>query len=265
MIAVDAGSRAAAVALTKRELTRFMRQPSRVLASFGTPVLLWVFVAGGMSRSFMMPDVATSDLAYGAYLLPGVVTMTIMFSTIFAAISLIQDRQEGFLQSVLVSPAPAWSMVTAKVMGGAAIASVQAFILLLAAPFIGLDPTFLGLLGAVVAATLTAIGVVALGLSAAWWIDSTAGFHGVMNMVLLPMWLLSGALFPVQGSAPWLRFLVTANPLHWCHGAIAGSLGVPGGMGLGWSWLGTFGVAVTTTGLAAGVFALKRGASIDRG
>lgn len=251
-------ARAAAIALTQRELIRFIRQPSRVAASIGTPLLLWVFLASGMSRSFMMPDVAKADISYGAYLLPGVVTMTILFSTIFAAISLIQDRQEGFLQSVLVSPAPAWAIVASKVLGGAAIASVQAIILLLSAPFIGLDPSFFGLLGAVIAAGATSVAIVAMGLSCAWWIDSTAGFHGVMNMLLMPLWLLSGALFPVQGAAPWLAMIVAANPLHWCHSAIAGSLGLPTTIGLPAAWGGTILFASAMFGIASAVMGLRR-------
>ncbi|MBL8745277.1 MAG: ABC transporter permease [Phycisphaerae bacterium] len=251
-------SRLAAAALTRRELIRFIRQPSRVAASIGTPVLLWLFIASGMSRSFMMPGDAGEHVSYGSYLLPGVVTMTILFSTIFAAISLIQDRQEGFLQSVLVSPIPAWAIVASKVLGGAAVATLQAIILLLAAPFIGLEPSFLGLLGAVIASALTSIAVVGLGLAAAWWIDSTAGFHGVMNMLLMPMWLLSGALFPVQGSTPWLRAIVTANPLHWCHSAIAGSLGVPIAIAPISAWLGTIGFALAMFALASVVIGLRR-------
>src|SRR5690606_27442761 len=130
--------------------------------------------------------------------------ITILFSTVFAAISLIQDRHAGFLQSALVSPAPAWAVVFAKAFGGAAIATCQSAILLLGAYAVGLSPGPLDFLGALAAAALTAIAVIGLGLSAAWWVDSTAGFHGVMNMLLMPMWLLSGALFPVEGAAPWL-------------------------------------------------------------
>lgn len=219
--------RAAAAALARRELIRFLRQPTRVAATIGTPILIWVFIAAGMSGSFAMPNGSGADISYGSFLLPGVVTMSILFSTIFSAISLIQDRQEGFLQAVLVSPAPAWAIVASKVLGGAAIASMQSAILLLAAPFIGLDAGFLGLIGALVAAAITAVAVVALGLAAAWWIDSTAGFHGVMNMLLMPLWLLSGSIFPAQGSSPWLRTIIAANPLHWCHAAIAACLGLP--------------------------------------
>jgi ABC-2 type transport system permease protein len=228
--------RLAAAALTRRELIRFVRQPTRVAASIGTPLLVWILLASGLGGSFAMPDVAAADVRYGGYLLPGVITMTILFSSIFAAISLMQDRQAGFLQAVLVSPTPGWAIAASKVMGGASIAGGQAAILLLAAPFVGLNTGILGVIAAIVASAITSVAIVGLSLAAAWWIDSTAGFHGVMNMVLMPMWLLSGALFPVQGASAWLATIVRANPLHWCHAAIAGSLGIPGGEGAAVSW-----------------------------
>jgi ABC-2 type transport system permease protein len=259
---VTTADRSAAAALARREALRFVRQPTRVLSSLGTPVILWVFVASGLSGSFAMPGVAAGSSAgpsYGAYLLPGVVLMGIVFSTIFASISLIQDRQAGFLQSVLVSPASSWTIVASKVLGGAAVAGAQAGLLLLAAPFVGLQPGVLGLLGALLAAGLASVAVVGLGIAAAWWIDSTAGFHGVMNMVLMPMWLLSGAVFPVQGSSAWLAAVVRWNPLHWCHTAMATSLGVPTEGRLLVAWGGSVLFAAAMAGLAAGVIALGRG------
>lgn len=249
--------RVAASALIARELRRFVRQPTRVAASIGTAALVWVFLASGFSRSFAMPGAAEGGVEYGAYLLPGVVTMLLMFSTVFSAISLIQDRQEGFLQSVLVSPAPAWVVPASKVAGGTVIAGAQAAVLLLVAPFIGLQPGVIGMIGAILAAGLTAAALVAMGLAAAWWIDSTAGFHGVMNMVLMPMWLLSGAIFPVQGSSAWLAGIVLCNPLQWCHAAMASSLGLPAAMGAGWAWLGTILFTAAMMVLAAGVMSAR--------
>jgi len=218
----------AAIALFRRELIRFLREPSRVAASIGTPVLLWIFVASGLSGS-MLPVSDSTAAGYGAYLLPGMVTMVILFSTIFASISLIQDRQAGFLQSVLVSPAPTWTIVASKVLGGALIATTQAAIMLASAPIIGLHPGVLGFSLALLGAILTAIALVGMGLALAWRINSNAGFHGVMNSLLMPMWLLSGALFPVEGASPWLAWLVTLNPLHWCTICIARSLGIQTG------------------------------------
>lgn len=250
--------RIAAAALTRRELLRFARQPTRLAASIGTPILLWLFLAAGMNASFAMPDLTASEVAYSGFLLPGIVTMTILFTSIFAAISLIQDRQAGFLQAVLVSPTPAWAIAGSKVLGGAAIATGQATILLLAAPFIGLHAGVFGILAAILAAAITSVAIVSLSLAAAWWIDSTAGFHGVMNMLLMPLWLLSGALFPVQGSAAWLAMIVRANPLHWCHSAIAGALGVSSGEGWLVAWGASLLFAAAMFGMAALVIGSRR-------
>lgn len=241
----------AVLALFRRELIRFVREPSRVAASIGTPLLLWIFVASGLSGS-MLTDAASSSAGYGAYLLPGMVTMVILFSTIFASISLIQDRQAGFLQSVLVSPAPTWTIVASKVMGGALIATTQAGLLLISAPLIGLEPGVMGFLFALVGAALTAIALVGLGLALAWRINSNAGFHGVMNSLLMPMWLLSGALFPVEGASPWLAWLVTLNPLHWCMLCMARSLGIQTGeLSTGMAWTGAAAFAAAMFAFAA--------------
>jgi len=227
----------AMIVLTRRELVRFTRQPTRVVASVGTPLLFWVFAGSGLAGSFSVPG-AENGASYAGYILPGMVTMVVLFSTIFAAISLIQDRQGGFLQSVLVSPAPSWAIAGSKVIGGTVIATAQAMVLLLGAFAVGLQPGVLGWLGAAGAAALVSVAVIGLGLAAAWRINSTAGFHGVMNMVLMPMWLLSGALFPAEGAAPWLRGLMMLNPLHWATRAMGSALGL-GSEHAGLAWLGT--------------------------
>lgn len=257
--------RAAAEALTRREITRFLRQPSRIAATVGTPVLMWIFIASGLSGSFASPSAAGAGAADSApagltaFLLPGVITMTLMFSAVFGAISLIQDRHSGFLQAVLVSRAPSWSIVASKVLGCGVVAALQGALLLLAAPFVGLQPGVLGLLAGCVACALTACAIVALGLALAWKVDSLAGFHGVMNMVLMPLWLLSGAVFPVQGAADWLRHVVVWNPMHWCHSALAWSMGWPIVISPIAAWGGTLGFALAMVMLAGLAMSLGRG------
>ncbi|HBS27910.1 MAG TPA: hypothetical protein DEB06_00315 [Phycisphaerales bacterium] len=187
--------------------------------------------------------------SYAGFLLPGMVTMVVLFSAIFASMSLIQDRQGGFLQSVLVSPAPSWAIAGAKVLGGTVIATTQALVLLLGAIVVGLAPGAGGWLGAALASALVSVAVIGLGLAAAWRINSTAGFHGVMNMVLMPMWLLSGALFPAEGAAGWLRAVMLANPLHWATRAMGGSLGIGPPAGA-WAWAGTLLFAAAMFGAA---------------
>lgn len=241
--------------LTRRELVRLIRQPSRLVATIATPVLLWVLLASGFARSFRLPEAAT-ETSYALYLLPGMLLMTVLFSSIFGAISLIEDRHEGFLQSVLVSPAPRWSIAAAKLSGTATVAIAQALVLLPAALFLseGIGPVKLGL--SVLALLSASLGIAGLSLAMAWWIDSVSGFHGMMNLVLLPMWLLSGAVFPLEGSSGWMHAIMLVNPMTWCHMALRGVLLGGGGTdALAWVGAGAFALS----GLAAGWLALGRG------
>lgn len=217
----------ALLTLTRRELVRFLRQPSRIVAAIGTPLIIWIFFGGGFAGSYIRPGAegpGTSAASYAGFLLPGMASLTVMFSSIFAAISLIEDRHAGFLQSVLVSPAPRWSVIGAKVAGGTILAAAQGFVLLLLAPVLGMHNTFAGFWLAVLALVLISVGINGLGLAAAWRIDSTQGFHGVMNLVLMPMWLLSGSLFPAAGAAVWLRVIMWVNPLYWPTAALRHAL-----------------------------------------
>lgn len=216
----------AMLALTRRELVRLVRQPSRIVTSIGVPIILWLLAGSGLSGSFALPSNGEMDISYAQFILPGIVTAVVLFSTIFASMSLIQDRQSGFLQSVLVSPAPRWSVAGSKVLGGTIVTTAQATIVLFAAWGVGLHPGFSGIVLSATAVALTSAAVISMGLALAWWINSTAGFHGIMNAVLMPMWLLSGALFPPSGASTWLGALVRINPLHWCTRAIAGPLGI---------------------------------------
>jgi len=136
----------------------------------------------------------------------------------------IEDRREGFLQAVLVAPVSRAAVVLGKILGGTTLALGQALLLLLAAPFLGLK---LGLLDVVlVTAVLFVIsfGLTTLGFLIAWRMESTQGFHAIMNLVLMPMWFLSGAFFPSTGAAGWLRFLMALNPLTYGLAALRRAL-----------------------------------------
>lgn len=211
-------------ALIHREFVRVLRQPTRIVATLGTAGIFWLLAASGFADALRLPE--GTDAAYSAYLLPGIAMIVVMFGTIFGAITLIQDRHSGFLQSVLVSPVPLWVVATSKLLPAAILATVQGLIVL-AGVFVldGPAPSLGGFLLAACALFASAIAVLAIGLALAWRIDSIAGFHGVMNLVLLPGWLLSGALFPQESAAPWLGTIMLANPLLWVNRAIGGALG----------------------------------------
>ena len=213
----------ALVRLIARELLRFVRQPSRIVATLGTPVLLWLLLGSGFARSFDPPSGHAAS-SYAAFLLPGVLTVSVMFTAILGAISLIDDRHAGFLQSVLVSPAPRWVAWGSKLAGASAIATAQAALLLPAAAILRLPAGVVGHLGAIATLACVAVGVAGLGLALAWRVDSVQGFHGVMNLLLMPMWLLSGSVFPLEGASGWLRVVMLVNPMTWPTRALHASL-----------------------------------------
>lgn len=202
---------APAFALAKREFTRFIRQPTRVIGSLGQPILFWVFLGAGFTPSFQPPGM--EGMTYLEYFYPGVLMMMILFASIFATITVIEDRDQGFLQGVLTAPVPRLSIVFGKVFGGSSIALFQAFLLLLAAPFLGLPLTVGGIALVVLAMVLSALGYTALGFAIAWSMRSTAGFHAIMMVFLMPLWLLSGALFPTTGAPVWLQAVMAINPV----------------------------------------------------
>ena len=198
--------------LAVRELIRFFRQRTRVVGAVGQPVLFWILFGTGLQGSFTPPSWAPADLTYQAYFFPGVAVLIVLFTAIFSTISIIEDRREGFLQGVLVAPISRLAIVLGKLLGGAVLALLQAGLFLALAPTQGVSIAWPAL-GAIVGfLTLLAFTLTALGFLIAWPLDSTQGFHAIMSIFLLPMWLLSGAFFPVQESG-WLSWLMRINPL----------------------------------------------------
>jgi ABC-2 type transport system permease protein len=190
-------------ALAQRELVRFFRQRNRVFGALGQPIIFWLLFSEGLR---------SNELGY-AHFFPGTLVMILLFTAIFATISIIEDRSEGFLQSVLVSPAPRWAMVLGKVLGGSAIAMIQGLIFLaLGAATLRFASSPLEVLLAVVLMAAISVALTALGFSIAWRMESTHGFHAIMSVFLIPMWLLSGAFFPATGDG-WLAWIVRLNPL----------------------------------------------------
>ncbi|PIE22665.1 MAG: multidrug ABC transporter permease [Planctomycetota bacterium] len=209
--------------LCSREIMAFLRQPSRVLSALMTPVLFWVIFGAGIGRSFR-PTLEASEGDFLTYFFPGILGLSVVFSGIFSAITTILDRQKGFLQSVLVVPGPRMAIVAGKVLGGALLALLQGAILLLLAPLAGLELTFGSFLLAVLVLALLAFAMTAMGFWFAWKIDSVQGFHGVMNLLFFPLWLLSGALFPAGGAYAGIRWIMTLNPLHYGDAALRHAL-----------------------------------------
>jgi len=201
----------AAFCLARREFTRFIRQPHRGIGSLGQPLLFWLFLGTGFSPSFNPPGM--EGMSYVEYFYPGVLMMLILFASIFSVITVIEDRDQGFLQGVLTAPVPRLAISLGKVGGGASIALFQSLILLMAVPFLDLPITAGGLALVIMAMTLSALGYAALSFAIAWPMKSTSGFHAIMMIFLMPLWLLSGALFPVGGAPAWLQVAMAVNPV----------------------------------------------------
>lgn len=235
----------AACTLWNREITRFFRQRTRIIGALATPVIFWVMMGAGFRGSYQ------GD--YSSYLFPGALVMVLMFTAIFSTISIIEDRREGFLQGVLVAPVSRASIVLGKVAGGATIALVQAALFLVLGVATGVRPGLAGAAVALLVMALLGFTLTSLGTAIAWRFRSIQGFHAIMNLFLMPMWVLSGAVFPLSGAAGWLKPVMHANPLTYGVAAVRGALAGT----IGWLDIGltaAFGVVmfVVATAVAAG-------------
>src|SRR6476620_2431755 len=196
-----------AISLTHRELIRFLRQRHRIIGALATPIVFWLLIGGGMGRSFSSPGLPDSS-NYIQFFFPGTILMILLFTAIFSTISIIEDRREGFLQSVLVAPISPMVVVLGKVLGGTALAFGQGLIFVLLAPLVGFSFTLLSFGLALVVMFIVSFALTALGFCIAWRMSSTQGFHAIMNLFLMPMWFLSGALFPASGAMAGLRWVI---------------------------------------------------------
>lgn len=206
-----------------RDVLRFMRQRSRLVGALASPVLFWFVIGSGLGRSFRAGSTPLEG-GYLEYYFAGTVALIVLFTAIFSTISVIEDRQHGFLQGVLASPASRAAVVSGKVLASATLAVVNAGIFLLLGPLVGLTWSPLSLLVSAGIIMLMGVALGGLGVVMAWTLDSTQGFHSIMNLVLVPMWLLSGALFPVSGAAGWVQTLMALNPLTYGVSALRAAL-----------------------------------------
>ncbi|MFN0053286.1 MAG: ABC transporter permease [Planctomycetales bacterium] len=202
----------AVYALAWRELVRFFRQRTRVIGAVGQPVLFWILFGAGLHGSFTPPAWAPAQMTYQEYFFPGIAVLIVLFTAIFSTISIIEDRREGFLQGVLVAPVSRLAIVLGKLCGGTLLALLQAGLFLAFAPTLGLSVSPWVAMQIVAFVALLSFALTALGFVIAWPLDSTQGFHAIMSVVLMPMWLLSGAFFPA-GHSGWLSWVIRLNPL----------------------------------------------------
>jgi len=205
-------------------MVRFLRQPSRIAGLVAAPLLFWLFIGSGLGTSFQ-PAASGNDGGSLQYFFPGTVVMIVLFSSIFSNMSTIEDRREGFLLSVMVAPIPRAGLVLGKILGGTTQAMVPGLLFLLLSPLAGFHLQFGQVVMAVLVLFLISISLAGLGFIFAWWMDSTQGFHAIVNLVLMPAWVLSGALFPLSGASSWIRAIMRANPMAYEVEALRSTLG----------------------------------------
>jgi ABC-2 type transport system permease protein len=215
------------VALWWRDVIRFLRQRNRIIGALATPLVFWLLLGFGFTGSFQDPTAATNAAhagSYLAYFFPGTIVLIMLFTAIFSTVSVIEDRREGFLQGVLVSPAARSALVWGKFLGGMTLAVLQGILFCALAPLAGW-PLGLGNIGPILLSfMLTGLAMTGLGFLLAWPLDSTQGFHALMNVFLMPLWMLSGALFPVTPASGWVWWAYLLNPVSYSVTAVRQSL-----------------------------------------
>jgi ABC-2 type transport system permease protein len=209
-----------AYTLWQRELVRFYRQKSRVVGVIASPLLFWLVLGSGFGRSIQ----TGTGTDYLNYFFPGALIMIVLFTSIFTMMSVIEDRREGFLLSVLVAPVHRSSIVLGKVLGGSTLAAVQGLVFLVLAPFIGIHFGLAQFGWMVLIVFLVAFALTALGFAVAWSLDSAQAFHAIINLFLIPLWLLSGAMFPFAHASKWIKVIMLANPLTYGVEALRATL-----------------------------------------
>jgi ABC-2 type transport system permease protein len=210
----------ASYTLWLREVVRFLRQRSRIVGALGSPLVFWFLIGSGLGRSFQGGPALPLEGGYLEYFYPGTLALIVLFTAIFSTISIVEDRQEGFLQGVLVAPVPRTAIVFGKVLGSTTLAVGQGAVFLALAPLAHVRIHAGDLPGLVGVLTLVSFGLSGMGFVVAWWLNSTQGFHAIMNVFLIPLWILSGALFPASGAATWVRALMFVNPMTYGVSAI---------------------------------------------
>ncbi len=203
-----------------REIKRFYRAKSRIIGSLGMPFFFLALMGSGMNASFSVPGASN----YLDFMAPGILGMVILFGSMISGVSVIWDRQFGFLKEILVAPISRVSIVFGKTLGGATTALIQAMLMLLVSLLLGVQmPSLRGFILVLGFMTLTSVGIVALGLAFASKMEDPHGFQLIINFVIMPMFFLSGALFPLDALPAWLKTISLLNPLTYGVDGLRGS------------------------------------------
>ena len=195
--------------IVMREFKKFIREKSRLISTLARP-LLWLFlIGGGMSR--LVP--AGENVSYIQFIFPGILGMTILFSSIFSSISIIWDKEFGFMKEILVAPVSRFSVVVGKATSGMVLSTFQAVIVLCLFPIIGLRLDLFQILGVILVSAILSFALASFGILLASFYDSNESFSVIMNFIVMPMFFLSGAMYPVKLLPPVLKVVSKLNPL----------------------------------------------------
>jgi ABC-2 type transport system permease protein len=197
-----------------RETKTFAREKIRVLGMIGQPLLYLAVLGQGINSGVTLN--ANGGINYLTFMYPGIIGMSILFTSIFSAVSIIWDREFGFLKEVLVAPVPRWAVALGKTFGGATIAIVQSTILILMAPLIGIRLSVTMIIEMWILAFLIGVALTSLGIAIAARMVSMQSFQMMMNFLVMPLYFLSGAMFPLSTAPSWMKALMVVDPLTYC-------------------------------------------------
>jgi ABC-2 type transport system permease protein len=197
--------------LLQRELVRLSRHPVRIWTFLLSPLLLAVAASSGIGNGVIIPGLeGKQDLA--SYFFPSLVVLSVILTTINAPVSVLEDRRDGFLQSVLVAPISYSSVVFSKVIAATMMGLIQASLLTAFAPMIGIPLNPVSVVVIIVVLLVIGVGFASLGFLIAWISESAASFHAITGMLVLPLWLLGNGIAPLPADS-WLKFTDAANPI----------------------------------------------------
>ncbi|TGC08986.1 ABC transporter permease [Methanolobus halotolerans] len=194
-----------------RSVKRYLRSKSRIIGSLGMPVFLLLVLGLGLNSVVTLPDM---EQGYTDFIIPGIISMSVLFTSVFSGIQIIWDKQFGFLKETLVAPVSRLEIMLGQTMGGATTAVIQGLLILILSLFIGLSINSIpGFLVAIVFMVLIGLSFTAFGIAIASRMEDMHGFQLIMNFVIFPIFGLSGALFPIDSLPPWVRSLTLLDPL----------------------------------------------------
>ena len=197
-----------------RETKTFAREKIRVIGMIGQPLLYLAVLGQGINSGVTLN--ANGGINYLTFMYPGIIGMSILFTSIFSAVSIIWDREFGFMKEVLVAPVPRWAVALGKTFGGATIAIAQSTILIFMAPLIGIRLSLAMVIEMWFLAFLIGVALTSLGIAIAARMVSMQGFQMIMNFLVMPLYFLSGAMFPLSTAPSWMKGLMVVDPLTYC-------------------------------------------------